>query len=201
MQVTLVDYTENAEQKIATYSALCYGAKTDEESNERRIAHLLKLGHLSTLRFASATFLIGNISRACSHQLVRHKFLDYLQESQRYVEQDKIRFINPFQHATKEHAEFQKSVIDSLISYKRLRGMGVAKEDARLVLPQASPTKLYVAGNFQAWKDFLSLRQSKKAQWELREVANLIAIELHNIAPTIFKEEYETAWKTENMPS
>lgn len=193
MLIELKDITEDAERKIATYAAICYDASTDEGAVERRLLKLLNLGHLATLRFASATFLVDGISRACSHQLVRSKHLDFLQESQRYVKVDKPKFISPFTRGTKEHAAWEMSVIDSLVKYKKLLELGARKEDARYVLPNSIATRMYVTGNFQAWKDFLKLRQDKAAQWEVRAVANEIAIQLYDHAPNIFKEEYSVA--------
>ena len=83
MQVTMTDVTENAEVKIAEYAAICYDADTSPDRNKKRVKSLMKQRHLATLRFASATFLVEGISRACSHQIVRHPHLSFLQRSQR----------------------------------------------------------------------------------------------------------------------
>lgn len=184
MKVHLVDWTENAERKIAEYAAICYNADTSEEACQRRMVKLLNLGHLATLRFGYATFLIEGISRACSHQIVRSKHLDYLQESQRYVNQRNVDFVYPI--SLLESSTYNAFLIDASDVYNKLISEGIRKEDARYVLPNASPTKLYVTGNFQAWKDFLKNRTDKAAQWEIRNVALAIEKELNSIAPNIF---------------
>ena len=190
MQVTLVDHTQNPEDKVARYSAICYDADTGEDANARRIKKLLQLGHLATLRFAYATFLISGISRTCSHQLVRSKHLDFLQESQRYVDQSNPSFIVPPAIAQDDAARacYERLQAVSSYTYGHLRSMGIRKEDARFALLEASPTKLYVTGNFQAWRDALRLRSDKAAQWEIREVFELIGNQLCQIAPNVFQE-------------
>lgn len=188
---TLVDWTYNAENKIAKYAAICYDAATDDDSVKRRMLKLLNLGHLATLRFASATFLVEGISRACSHQLVRSKHLDFLQESQRYVNQGEADFVYP--PSLLESSTYNALLADAKYAYNQLIAEGIRKEDARYVLPNASTTRLYVTGNFQAWKDFLKNRQDKAAQWEIRDIANQIAKHLYGVAPNIFGEEYGRA--------
>lgn len=181
MKVELVDHTDNPEEKIGRFSSICYDSAIDTDSCIRRTKSCVTKGHLATLRFAYATFRIEGISRACSHQLVRSKHLDYLQESQRYVNQDEAEFIYP-----NEHPAFDTIYESCIKAYRGLIDAGVKKEDARYVLPAATSTRLYVTGNFQAWKDFINLRSGKEAQWEIREVAHEIRRQLNEIAPNIF---------------
>ncbi len=180
-QVTLVDHTQNPEEKIGLYASICYDSRTDPDACVSRARSCVDRGHLSTLRFASATFHIAGISRACSHQLVRSKHLDYLQESQRYVYQDGVDFVHPT-----EDPAFTDAYQYCLRIYRELINSGVKKEDARYVLPNAATTRLYVTGNFQAWLDFINLRSGKEVQWEIREVAHEIKKQLSGIAPGIF---------------
>jgi thymidylate synthase (FAD) len=81
---------------------------------------------------------------------------------------------------------FDKGIIDATLKYRELIQEGVKKEDARLVLPEFSRTSLLVVGNFQAWVDFIRLRATKEAQWEIRAVAEEIKAQLMTIAPNIF---------------
>lgn len=189
MQVELVDYTQDAERKIGLYASICYDSKTDEESCLRRAKHVANNGHLACLRFATATFRISGISRICSHQFVRSKHLDFLQRSQRYVEEDNTGFISPdsFGSYTTDVRDIYN---DLLYYYNDMIKQGIKKEDARFILPQAIETELYVTGNFQAWQDFINLRKYKAAQWEIQEVATRIERQLNNIAPNIFNLEY-----------
>lgn len=184
MEITLVDITEDAEEKIGYYAGECYAAKRDKEACIRRAAKCMQDGHLATLRFAHATFHISGISRVCSHQLVRSKFLDFLQQSQRYVNQKDVDFTYTKDDAvnTQLHHHYQQC----LHKYNQLIEQGVKKEDARFVLPEATHTSLYVVGNLQAWKDFIKLRADKHAQWEIREVAKKINNELNKHCPNLF---------------
>lgn len=186
MKVTLVDYTDCPERQIAEYAAICYDSDTSDEACTRRIKKLMNVGHLATLRFAYATFKIEGISRVCSHQFVRSKHLDFLQESQRYVNQNGCDFVYPY-CATQEIEDLVlRSYLDSKDTYDLLISRGMRKEDARMVLPNATTTSLYVTGNFQAWKDFLALRKDPSAQWEIQNVAYEIEEWLNNIAPHCF---------------
>jgi thymidylate synthase (FAD) len=190
-QVTLVDHTENPVEKIGKFAAICYDSDVSSGACIKRAKSCLNKGHLATLRFAYATFKIEGISRACSHQLVRSKHLDYLQESQRYVNQGNCEFVQP--EVTDKCKVIMTAIYDDCIkTYETLIDCGVKKEDARYVLPQAATTKLYVTGNFQAWKDFINLRSGKEVQWEIRAVAQEINRQLGVIAPEIFGEQNVT---------
>jgi len=186
--VTLEDYTDEPERKIARFAAICYGSGTDDDSLNRRIKHLMKVKHLATLRFANATFKIEGVSRTCTHQLVRHPHLSYLQESQRYVDQSNTSFVVPtnLDDISRVHV---LSIYHGLKdAYDNLIKDGVKKEDARYILPNGGTSSMYITGNFNAWIDFLRNRTDSHAQWEIRGVANQIAKELSKIAPNVFKE-------------
>ena len=183
MNVKLKFVTPNALEQIGEYAGICYNSSLDKEACIKRAISCKDKGHLATLRFAHATFRVSGISRACSHQFVRSKHLDFLQRSQRYCREDGTDFVFP--HLNKDqsfdvalHYEY------CLQMYERLIKEGVKKEDARFVLPEATTTELVVTGNFQAWIDFIKLRADKHAQWEIREVArtinNILAQELDN---------------------
>jgi thymidylate synthase (FAD) len=188
MIVQLVDYTSDPEYRIGRFAGICYNAKHDRDSCIKRAVKCYTDGHLATLRFAYATFYIGDISRVCSHQLVRSKHLDFLQQSQRYVEQTAGNTTYTYPVGLTEE---QKKAVDahyyqSMWLYEDLRKAGIKKEDARFVLPEATHTSMYVTGNLQAWDDFLKLRADKHAQWEIQEVAKSIGQQLADIAPNLF---------------
>jgi thymidylate synthase (FAD) len=187
MKVTLVQSTPNPEEHIGLLAGICYG-KTGEQSPEqciKRAYHCVTKGHLSTLRFAHATFLVADISRICSHQFVRSKHLDFLQRSQRYCNEEETNVVIPESISKYDVQDF---VYNAQILYENLIKKGVKKEDARFILPQGTTTELLVVGNFQAWYDFIKLRSGKEVQWEIRAVAHEINRQLHSIAPNIFKE-------------
>lgn len=186
MRVELEFITPDAEYQIGKYAAACYDAKTERDACIKRAKKVSEEGHLSCLRFAYATFHISGISRVCSHQLVRHKHLDYLQQSQRYVNQEEAAIIDPFDFSEQADDIFSESVTKAKQAYKKLIELGIKKEDARFVLPEAVETSMYVVGNLQAWKDFIKLRSDKHAQWEIRQVAKEINNQLHKHCPNIF---------------
>jgi thymidylate synthase (FAD) len=191
MKVTLVQHTPNPEEHIGLLAGICYG-KTGEQSPEqciKRATHCVTKGHLSTLRFAHATFLVEDISRICSHQFVRSKHLDFLQRSQRYCNEGSVEVVIPDSiQDSKYNGEAWEVQEQAEALYEKLIANGIKKEDARFILPQGTTTELLVVGNFQAWYDFIKLRSGKEVQWEIRAVAHDINRQLHSIAPNIFVE-------------
>jgi thymidylate synthase (FAD) len=191
MKVTLVQSTPNPEEHIGLLAGICYG-KTGEQSPEqciKRAEHCVTKGHLSTLRFAHATFLVEDISRICSHQFVRSKHLDFLQRSQRYCNEGEVESVMPDSIMSSiYHIDAWEIQNHAKWLYDKLIADGFKKEDARFILPQGTTTELLVVGNFQAWYDFIKLRSGKEVQWEIRAVAHEINRQLHGIAPNIFKE-------------
>lgn len=188
MKVELLDHTSNPEELIGKFAAICYDSNTSKEACLRRAKSCKDKGHLATLRFAYATFRVEDISRAASHQLVRSKHLDYLQESQRYVENKEPSFVYP----PGLEKDVEEIYHQCFLTYKKLLALGYRKEDARYVLPNATTTSLNVTGNFQAWLDFINLRSGKEVQWEVREVALEIRRQLASIAPLIFGDNNGT---------
>lgn len=193
MKITMVSCTPTAEELIGRCAAICYDSRTDTEACIKRAASCKEKGHLATLRFAHATFHITGISRVCSHQLVRSKHLDFLQRSQRYVEEGSAGHVYPPAIAGNAVAMsiYRDALNQSVFAYDELRKLGIKKEDARFVLPQATETELYVTGNFQAWQDFIKLRGHKAAQEEIRKVAIEISRQLNLVAPHIFDKEID----------
>jgi len=189
MKVTLIDHTADPENIIGKAAAICYDAKTDRESNIKRAMHCKNKGHLSTLRFAYATFNISEISRVCSHQLVRIAIAGILQESQRYVEQTELKFIAPpalFDMPNDMIRRWSHLLGESELIYKECIEHGMKKEDARYILPQSCTTQINLCLNFQGWKDVIANRTTKSAQWEIREVFQEIERQLQSIAPNVF---------------
>ena len=191
MKIELLDYTPDAEYKIGLYAAECYDSNKEREACLRRVKSCKDSGHLATLRFAYAVFRVSGISRICSHQLVRHAHLSYLQRSQRYVAEKEVAFIDPAscKQLPPHLAAWWSTLQDSAEElYLRLVNDKVMKkEDARFILPQGCDTSVTVTGNLQAWLDFVNLRTDKHAQWEIRNVALEIQKLLREqVAPAIF---------------
>ena len=120
-KVTLLAHTPLPQQTIAMAAKLCYSSSDienireglTEEKTEQFLDMLTAIGHASPVEHASFTFGIEGISRACSHQLVRHRITSYSQQSQRYVDGTKFEFVTPPEIERNEKAyEAYKKVID-----------------------------------------------------------------------------------------
>lgn len=199
LKVVLLSYTENPEKTIAKAGRLCY-FKSDisdlekemtEKKTKELIKRLLSSRHLSAFEHANFTFGIEGISRACSHQLVRHRIASYSQQSQRYVTfGDNFSYITPKSIGkNKEAIEiFNNLIRESKKTYDKLISLGIDKEDARYVLPNASETKIIVTMNARELLHFFSLRLCRRAQWEIRELAKLMLKRVRGVASNIFEK-------------
>ena len=177
MKIELLHITENAESLIEQAGRTCYKS---EKGNTSIIKRWVESGHESVIEHASATFRISGISRALTHQLVRHRIgFSYSQESQRYVNAENFDYVMPDMPESMRKAEAIAMKVDFFIVmnviknlYTKLIAQGIPKEDARYILPNAVTTEIVVTANFRALRNFFKLRCDKKAQWEIRELAN-----------------------------
>ena len=197
MIIKLMTITPDAEKHIEQCARTCYDSfdKMREEVNGAFLKGLLKSGHLSVFEHASASFNVEDISRACSHQLVRHRTLSFSQQSQRYCEDEGGCFTMPTSIAADDGATmaYYRAMDFAYSTYNKLIMNGVPKEDARYVLPNAAPTRIVVSGNMSAWIQFLSKRLDKRAQLEIRMLAVGICELLNGKCPNIFGDLWETA--------
>lgn len=140
----------------------------------RRVVY--KYGHMSVAEHASITFGISGISRACSHQLVRHRVgCSFSQQSQRCVKASTTAdFIVPPSMKDDEFLtrRYVAALSQSIQNYTLLVADGVSKEDARFVLPQATETAIVVTMTARALIHFLHERLNPQAQWEIRALAH-----------------------------
>jgi thymidylate synthase (FAD) len=160
-----------------------------EGEAEKIIEMVRALGHHSVLEHATFTYSIEGISRACSHQLVRHRIASYSQQSQRYILIEKFSPTIPPSIAKKRQAKeiYEKAMTISSETYRELIDLNIPLEDARYVLPNASTTNIVVSMNARALLIFFELRTCLKAQWEIRKMANLMLKEVKKIAPILFE--------------
>jgi len=165
---------------------------------ERLVKLLVRSGHLSALEHASYTFGIDGISRACSHQLVRHRLASYSQQSQRYVRfSGEGGFIVPPKIA--ENAEalavFEAAMAAATAAYDRLVDLGTERglaketiqEDARFVLPNAAETRIVATMNARELRHFFRIRCCRRAQWEINALAWRMRALAIATAPTLFR--------------
>jgi thymidylate synthase (FAD) len=118
--------------------------------------------------------------RAVSHEMVRHRPCSFLQESQRYVRyMDDIAFIKPWWYNEERGAvlryEFDKAVSQAEDLYKYMvRHLGAKAEEARIVLPNATATKILVMADIEEWKHIFKLRTSKAAYRQYRDIITMV---------------------------
>jgi len=170
----------------------CYRSQRRGDSG-RFLSARIGEGHESIIEHASVTFDIRGISRACSHQLVRHRIASYSQESQRYVDMTAPEFVVPPAIAESPHAMeiWHESMGRISEAYLSLRDLGVRKEDARFLLPNATATRIIVTMNFRALRHFFSVRCEKAAQWEIRALALEMLCQAYPVAPSVLGDLYE----------
>lgn len=175
MKVDIVTATPYPMDAIAMAAGTCYG-KADP--NPKRVASCYKAGHMAVFEHASVTFRVEGISRACSHQLVRHRLASFCQESQRYckVDLDTDWYVTPpwFEEGANRMFidDYHRAMAAAAFNYLQGLKEGMKPEDARYMLPEATKTAITVTMNARELFHFLDLRQSQAAQWEIRELAN-----------------------------
>ena len=196
MKVTLITHTPEPEKVIAGAAKLCYSSSDIEslmnglttEKIETFIKKLTDLGHQSPLEHCSFTFGIEGISRALSHQLVRHRIASYSQKSQRYVKEGQFEYIIP-PKIIENRAD--KNVYENFMKYAQetydyfIRN-GIPAEDARFVLPNACETKIIVTMNIRTLLHFFEERCCNRAQWEIRYMAYAMLRICKEVAPNLF---------------
>ncbi len=216
----LIAHTPEPEKIVATAAKLCYSSSDisslkeglTEDKTRSFIEMLASIGHESVFEHVSFTFGIEGISRACSHQLVRHRIASYSQKSQRYVNENGFEFITPpeIEELPEAKAEFDRLMEQITESYDKIadlltanhtarltaegldektaasKARKLANEDARFVLPNACETKIVVTMNVRSLFNFFEHRCCNRAQWEIRAVAEEMLRLCKEAAPNIF---------------
>lgn len=171
ISVKLTRITENPILAIEEAASNCYNSEATGDG--KIMKHCIKSGHTSVTEFCDFTFHIEGISRALSHQLVRHRMASYAQRSQRYCSEDGFGYVLPLTIKNKECAkvEYIKLMDKIAETYKDLQEIGVPNEDARMILPNACETVIEVKMNLRSLMNFMNERLCSCAQWEIRELA------------------------------
>ncbi|MEM0231452.1 MAG: FAD-dependent thymidylate synthase [Candidatus Woesearchaeota archaeon] len=197
LSVRILEYTPNPEQIVAAAARLTQSSSTIEElllkvsekEQSRLITTLIEMGHLSPFEHVVYTFGIEGISRACSHQLVRHRIASYSQQSQRYVSYENVKFVVPPEIArnSEDKLKFLTQCLKEFEVYLEFVNKGYKPEDARFLLPNATETKIIITMNARELLHFYELRTCERAQWEIRQMAKQMLTLSYNTAPNIFK--------------
>jgi thymidylate synthase (FAD) len=220
MKVNLIKYTQEPEKTVAVAARLCYSPvgvddlmnELSDESVEKLVRFVIRSGHLSTTEHINFTFAIEGVSRALTHQLVRHRIASYNQQSQRYVKfKDNFEYILPpsIEKDKDSRKKFEGMISDIHGLYKELLASGIEAEDARYILPNASETKIIVTMDGRELLHFFTVRCCNRAQWEIRELATKMLKLVKKVAPLVFEKAgpnclrgscQEGKFKCENPP-
>ncbi|AKJ63616.1 FAD-dependent thymidylate synthase [Kiritimatiella glycovorans] len=206
--VELVGHTPDAEALVASAARLCYAGGDEHPfdagaaQREGMIGFLRSMGHLSPLEHAVFSFYIHGVSRAMSHQLVRHRLASYSQRSQRYVAHDRFdyvippsmegRLVNTPEGESRDAVEYFEETMALLAERYRLLGDALEgsgeerRQDARYLLPNACETRIAVTMNARVLMHFFEERLCRRAQWEIREVAGQMLARVKDVCPALF---------------
>lgn len=202
MKVELESITPDADAKIARIARVS-SPNQDNPEYTKLIRYLIDHKHWSPFEMASAVFEITT-SRAIAHQITRHRSFSYQEFSQRYAtvkggyqsvvlrrkgstnRQGSVP--DPELHA-KWWPLFDQHMQQGFDLYNAAIADGVANESARFILPEATTTRLYMAGTIRSWIHYLELRCEEHTQEEHRELAipirTILAIHLPTVAKAL----------------
>jgi len=196
------DWVSTSADLLAEFAGrACYQAwdkpNPKTAANQDYLKNILNQGHFSVLEHASATFYVTGVSRALTHELIRHRHLSFSELSQRFVDIQTVDTVIP--PALKENSNREligdvmdvaeqgySMLVDNLIENGLTRKQ--AREAARAVMPNATETRIVVTGNMRAWRDVLYKRYSVHADAEIREFAAEVLRQLKLIAPGQFQD-------------
>jgi thymidylate synthase (FAD) len=186
-------------------------------TNEGYLRNIIEQRHFSVLEHGSVTFRISDVSRSLTHELVRHRHMSFSQLSQRYVKADPDSFVVPpmyrdslgssypdsvsIEQRLKDHWVASVALYDALVAdwMPALIQDGVdphrarkrAREAARCVLPNMTPTAIVVTANHRTWREFLEKRGSLDADAEIRELAFQLYEILDQLEPGLYQDFQE----------
>ena len=206
MNVKLLEMSQNAISLIYVACRQCYSEKfagevfldqaITPEKKEAFVKNIVASGHQSPLEHVKFSFAIEGVSRALTHQLVRHRIASFSQQSQRYVKEKEFDFIIPssIERNPEAKKEFENLMVAIQQSYtKLLMFLGqdkisgeLANQDVRFVLPQAAETKIVVSMNCRELLHFFQHRCCSRAQWEIRQLANTMLKICMEKLPVVF---------------
>jgi thymidylate synthase (FAD) len=173
MQVNLLN---NPDEQLAIIAArTCYDSfeNSTPERDKKLLERIIESGHESVIEHVVYTFKIEGISRACLQQLVRHRIASYSVESTRYTLKKLLK--KPLKDLyVKTNNSFIDQFIEEKLNYIRSLE-NIPNDTLKYLLPEAYKTSLVFTINARSLRNFLKLRLSKEAHWEIRDLAEKIA--------------------------
>tara|TARA_R110002167_G_scaffold244386_1_gene449931 strand:- start:52 stop:693 length:642 start_codon:yes stop_codon:yes gene_type:complete len=208
MKVKLLNTTPNAEEHIVEIARVSSSRKDKTDKPEGLLSYLVRHKHWSPFEHATLTFEIST-SKAIGIQLIRHRSFSFQEFSQRY--QDVKHLVSPSEPVEiRKQCEnnrqsstevFNPKLLNGIMAntaidqhlklshklYSDLLEVGVAREQARMILPLATNTKIHMTGSIRSWIHFLELRDDKHAQKEIQLIAKEIKKNFKEQLPIISK--------------
>ena len=200
MKITLLSHTQNPEFVCALSMRRYYSAlpieKLEAELKEKGPDYIKYLMNrvkedksFDIWEHCIFSFEIEGVSRALTHQLIRHRMASYDQESQRFAPSPMDYITPPSIKGTIWEPEFHSVAQRCWQLYKDMIEHGkLPKQDARYILPNAAETKLVMTLNARSLMHFLYMRTAAGAQWEVKDLANKLYEIVKPLAPNIFAE-------------
>ena len=154
--------------------------------------------HFSIAEHVQITVEVTGVSRAWTHEMVRHRAFKFSQESQRFIDMEDFEIVLPpalrdnwaltddVEGALSEVAEVYRRIVANLMSRGKTRKQ--AREAARAILPNATATGIVISGDIRSWIFMLDRRLRPDADAEFQEVAKLMLEAITPVAPSIFEE-------------
>ena len=190
MKVTLISHTPDPLKVLYLAARTCYSPEPpsqmeipSEEKIKKIIKNVYDRGHESVLEHVSFTFALEGVSRAMTHQLVRHRLASYSQQSQRYVRMKKEVVVPESIKKRGFFEEFSKEIERIFSLYERMIENGIPEEDARYILPNATTSNIVVTMNLRELIHVAGLRLCFRAQWEIRRAVALMKWEVKKVNP------------------
>ena len=206
MKVELISYSNLGEKVCGIGARTCTSdhIPTKEDDTSKALRSALSSDHDSILEHFTMTFAVSGVSRALTHQLVRHRMASYSQQSQRYVNMDEFEYVTPASMDGRVIADYDffrnrngyvpvremyMDIMEYLKEcYRRMVDAGIPEEDARYILPNACCTNIIVTVNARELKHIAEERMCARAQWEIRELVMEMVKQAKEVAPTLFAD-------------
>ena len=194
MNVSLLSYTKNADAICAAAGRSCYSEKPSADlvsmkDPEKTLSNIVGLGHHSVLEHAVFTFSVDGVSRALTHQLVRHRIASFSQQSQRYVPLKEPTYVIPDTvKADPASLALYNDMMEKIWDAYAKLAETIPAEDARYILPNGCTTNITITMNARELRHFFSLRCCERAQWEIRDMADRMLALCKEVSPVIFND-------------
>ena len=203
LQMYRQDGATDAETVIEYAGRSCYRSFHRPNPATREVSDYLERTlfdqkHFSIAEHVQITVEVTGVSRAWTHEMVRHRAFKFSQESQRFIDMENFGIVLPpalrddwalvddVEGALSEVAEVYRRIVANLMSRGKTRKQ--AREAARAILPNATATGIVISGDIRSWIFMLDRRLRPDADAEFQEVAKLMLEAITPVAPSIFEE-------------